>query len=147
MKMGMLPDAGVEERLEAAAGGKPRDGLETVQFQLTLFDNLPQEAQIAYLASVIRSYDRIGQQTEKMVSAWGKGDAEAIAAAMNPEMDAPEVLAALLTNRNKAWAAWIERRLEQPGTVFIAVGAGHLAGPDSVQRHLAREGIATERVQ
>jgi len=147
MKLGMVPNAGVEERLEQAAAGKPRDGLETVQFQLALFDSLSREAQLAYLAAVVRDYDRIGPESEKMVDAWGKGDAEAIAAAMNAEMDSPEVSAALLGNRNKAWARWIEKRLEQPGTVFIAVGAGHLAGPESVQRQLAAEGIAAERVQ
>ena len=44
----------------------------------------------------------------------------------------------LFTNRNAAWARWIQARLARPGTVFLAVGAGHLAGRDSVQAALAR---------
>jgi uncharacterized protein YbaP (TraB family) len=147
MKLGMVPGAGVEEKLGEAHGIKPREGLETVEFQLGLFDGLPQDAQLDYLAGIVAEYDNIGPQTEGLVDAWGKGDAEAIGAAMNAEMDTPVLADALLKNRNRAWAGWIEKRLDQPGTVFIAVGAGHLAGADSVQRQLAGEGIRTERVQ
>jgi hypothetical protein len=49
--------------------------------------------------------------------------------------------------RNRAWADWLERRLDQPGTVLFAVGAGHLAGRDSVQELLERRGLAARRVQ
>jgi uncharacterized protein YbaP (TraB family) len=52
----------------------------------------------------------------------------------------------LLTQRNANWAGWIEQRLQEPGTVFIAVGAGHLAGTDSVQRQLRRRGLKVERI-
>ena len=57
------------------------------------------------------------------------------------------MMQALLTNRNKAWAQWLKARLDTPGTVFVAVGAGHLGGKDSVQAYLARGGVATQRVQ
>lgn len=147
MKLGMVPNAGVEEKLAAAHGVKDRGGLETAQFQIGLFDGLPQKAQLDYLAAIVSQYDSIGPQTEGLVAAWGKGDAEAIGIAMNSELDTPELSAALLKNRNRNWAGWIEKRLDQPGIVFIAVGAGHLAGADSLQVQLAAEGIRTERVQ
>ena len=60
--------------------------------------------------------------------------------------DSPEVAEKLLINRNKNWAAWIKQRMTKPGTVFIAVGAGHLAGPDSVQAQLAKLGVKSTRV-
>ena len=44
-------------------------------------------------------------------------------------------------------AEWIGNRLEEPGTVFLAVGAGHLAGEGSVQDQLSANGIAAERLQ
>lgn len=53
---------------------------------------------------------------------------------------------ALLDRRNRAWAAWLERRLERPGTILVAVGAAHLAGRSSVQVMLAGRGLATERL-
>ena len=53
----------------------------------------------------------------------------------------------LLVDRNRNWAQWIKQRMTKPGTVFIAVGAGHLAGPDSVQAQLAKLGLKAERVR
>jgi uncharacterized protein YbaP (TraB family) len=53
----------------------------------------------------------------------------------------------LLVDRNARWAQWIKQRMARPGTVFVAVGAGHLAGPDSVQAHLAKLGVKAERVR
>ncbi len=52
----------------------------------------------------------------------------------------------LLDRRNRAWAVWLERRLAQPGTVLVAVGAAHLAGPNSVHTMLARRGLTSERL-
>ena len=52
----------------------------------------------------------------------------------------------LLTARNANWAEWIKRRLAQPGKVFIAVGAGHLAGKGSVQDHLKDRGLKVQRI-
>ena len=48
--------------------------------------------------------------------------------------------------RNEAWAKKIATLLQQPGTVFIAVGAAHLAGPDSVQVQLRQMNLPTEQV-
>ena len=45
----------------------------------------------------------------------------------------PELHRWLFTRRNARWANLINERMKRPGTVFIAVGAGHLAGPTSVQ--------------
>jgi uncharacterized protein YbaP (TraB family) len=53
----------------------------------------------------------------------------------------------LLIDRNKNWANWIGQRMKRPGTVFLAVGAGHLAGNDSVIAMLKREGYRIRRVQ
>jgi len=52
----------------------------------------------------------------------------------------------LLTERNRRWAAWIKARMAKPGTVFLAVGAGHLAGSDSVVADLGKAGLTAERV-
>ena len=52
----------------------------------------------------------------------------------------------MFTERNARWADWIAARLQTPGTVFVAVGAGHLAGKDSVLVRLAEKGITSQRV-
>jgi uncharacterized protein YbaP (TraB family) len=65
---------------------------------------------------------------------------------MNEDMDDTEIYDRLLVGRNVKWAEWIDHRLDQPGTLFVAVGAGHLAGKGSVQDQLAKRGLAVTRV-
>jgi uncharacterized protein YbaP (TraB family) len=144
---GYSPDQGVEKVLLAKAGNKPQGALETAEFQFGVFDNLPKEAQVAFL---IEAADGVGEATtmlNRMVSEWVKGDAEQLAAIMNEGMNDPALMDALLHSRNANWAEWIANRMEQPGTVFIAVGAGHLAGEKSVQDLLAAKGIVSTRVK
>ncbi|MDP3905932.1 TraB/GumN family protein [Novosphingobium sp.] len=140
---------GVEAQLAARnkARGAPRIGLETLDYQLGLFDGLSPKVQKEYLLAVVDALPTIDTEVGKIVSAWSAGDAEGLAALMNAEQEDPAMMQALLTDRNKAWAAWLRARLDTPGTVFVAVGAGHLGGKDSVQDYLARGGVATQRVQ
>ena len=63
------------------------------------------------------------------------------------DADKAAVAEALLYSRNANWAEWIDTRLDKPGSVFIAVGAGHLAGAKSVQDYLAQKGITVTRVK
>ena len=78
-----------------------------------------------------------------LVGAWSGGDVDAIGSMMNDEMAAtyPGLYDALLVRRNKDWAGQIETLLKGKGVVLIAVGAAHLAGPDSVQAQLASRAL------
>ncbi len=53
----------------------------------------------------------------------------------------------LLARRNRAWAGWLDARLDQPGTVLVAVGAGHFEGPRSVLAMLEARGLKAERIE
>jgi len=149
IRAGYRLDQGVEIQLarRAQSAGKQHQGLETMAYQLALFDSLPQSSQIAYLRQVVDHLDQVTQQIGALVAEWGEGDADGLATAMNSDKSDPALVEALLTRRNQAWAAWIAERLAKPGIVFLAVGAGHLAGPDSLQHVLAERGIASRRVQ
>lgn len=127
--------------------GRPRSGLETLDYQLSLFAGFTPAVQRGYLFDVIAALPRIDQDVAAMVQAWKTGDAAKLAKLMNADEDDPAMVAALLTNRNKAWADWIKARLDQPGTVFVAVGAGHLGGTGSVQDQLQLLGVKSARVQ
>lgn len=148
-RQGLDPKSGAETVLDAEMKrqGKPHGALETVDGQLGMFDSLPRDAQLAYLAEVVKDYDKVVPQIDELVKAWGDGDADGLAKNMNDEMDDPRLMKTLLIDRNQNWAHWIAHRMEQPGTVFVAVGAGHLAGKGSVQDQLKALGITTERVQ
>lgn len=149
MQSGYSLDNGVEAQLDQRnkALGRPRLGLETLEYQLGIFDGLPNEAQKAYLFETVDALPVLTKEIAKMVEAWSKGDAQALAELLNDEMDDPVLYKALLSDRNRNWSQWIDDRLDRPGTVFIAVGAGHLGGRDSVQEFLGKAGIKVERVQ
>ena len=147
---GYDPNQGVEKQLtaKAKAGAKPISGFETLTEQLGFFDTLPEVEQVSFLKSVVKDIDKLGPQLDKMVLLWGKGDPDGLAVTMNESMEAtPELAKTLLFDRNARWADQIKTRMDKPGTVFVAVGAGHLAGEKSVQDYLAERGLKAQRIQ
>lgn len=142
-------DSGVEAvlRKAAVAKGKKLGALETIDYQLGLFDQLPRKAQLKFLGEAVRDFDKSFAIIGTMTDEWGAGDPDGLGKLINENMDDPELAETLLYQRNRNWASWIARRLDQPGTVFIAVGAGHLAGVQSVQDLLKAQGLTTTRVQ
>ena len=148
--LGYDPEQGAEKKLTAAAktAGKPIEGFETLEEQLSFFDTLPEEQQVAFLNATVRDLDKMGPMLDKMVVLWGKGDPKKLAVLMNESMAAtPELAKVLLHDRNARWAEQIKTRMDQPGTVFVAVGAGHLAGKNSVQDYLKAHGLTAKRIK
>jgi uncharacterized protein YbaP (TraB family) len=148
--MELHQDEGVEMKLRQrfSAAGKPIGQLETNEEQLRFFDQLPEDAQRALLLGTLESPKAVKQQFDAMLGAWNRGDVAAIARSFNAEMaGSPALEELLLKRRNANWTRWIEERLRQPGTVMVAVGAGHLAGAHSVQAMLQKRGFRVTRVQ
>ena len=148
--LGLTGEAGVEAVLKSAftQAGKPVGQLETNAEQLGMFDTLPETAQRALLEGAIDHPGDMRTQFQGMLTAWARGDVASIGKTFNEDLSgSPELRDALLRRRNANWKAWIERRMTAPGSVFVAVGAGHLAGPDSVVDMLQRDGYRVRRVQ
>ena len=83
-----------------------------------------------------------------MLDAWARGDINGIARTFDHDLAAsPELQDALIRRRNANWSKWIERRMAQPGSVMVAVGAGHLAGKQSVVEMLRQQGFRVRQVQ
>jgi uncharacterized protein YbaP (TraB family) len=82
-----------------------------------------------------------------MQSAWKRGD-QSVFVRMLEQLNraSPDTYRVMFTERNGRWADWIAGRMQTPGTVFVAVGAGHLAGHDSLLVRLAQLGIESARV-
>ena len=149
-KLGYDAANGPEEVITAAAkaAGKPVAGLETPEQQLGYFAGLSDLAQMEFLTSTLDELPKAAEQMGRMVDSWAKGDPAGLAKEMNDSLkDSPEVARVLLYQRNARWAGWIRQRMARPGTVFVAVGAGHLAGEGSVQTELAKLGLKAERVR
>ena len=159
----MAIDAGQAQGMEVANGadmvlrhiaeseGKPVEGLETLEFQLNMFNSLPpatapKPAPAPTQASAAPMND-LSKTMVDMESAWKRGDQSVFVHMLDQLRTAsPDTYRMMFTERNARWADWIAARLRTPGTVFIAVGAGHLAGKDSVLVRFAEKGIPSARV-
>ena len=149
-ELGVSGTDGVELALRTtfAAAGKPVEQLETNAQQLGFFDTLPEAAQRELLEGAIEDPAKAKLQFDGMVAAWMSGDVDAIGRTFNSELQSsPDLKQALLLRRNANWSSWLETRMAHPGKVLVAVGAGHLAGSDSVVEMLKKRGLKVKRVQ
>ncbi|SJM49931.1 GumN [Brevundimonas diminuta 3F5N] len=150
-KAGYLPQNGGDQVLHAraAATGKPIKGFETMPQQIGFIADMSEEAQLAMLRSGLKEFDQAPEFLGRMVGAWSTGDVDGLDALIGQEMKAesPEMFEVMLTRRNTDWTNQIVTLLEGSGTAFISVGAGHLAGADSVQAMLAKRGVTVEEVR
>ena len=149
-KLGVSSADGVEEQLKAEfrAAGKPIEGLETLDQQLGFFDTLSEPQQRDFLESVLDERSDDASDFGRMIGAWSHGDEHGIAATFDKDMKSSAGLRTVLIARRDAhWADAIVARLSKPGTELVAVGAGHLAGTDSVQAYLAKLGYTATRVE
>jgi uncharacterized protein YbaP (TraB family) len=149
-ELGVSGGDGVETTLRKTfiAAGKPVEQLETNAQQLGFFDALPEAAQRELLEGAVESPAAAKRQFDAMLAAWISGDVDAIGRTFNSEFkSSPELKEMLLRRRNQNWSHWLHSRLARPGTVLVAVGAGHLAGSDSVVEMLKQRGLKVKRIQ
>lgn len=151
-------DLGVEVILNRAARDRrmPVSALESLDMQIGFFDHLSMDTQVDMLMSlmhaIVEPCNCAGRRSgiDSIVNTWAHGDVEGIATFNAPENteEPDEFYQVLLPDRNDRWSQWVQLRLNEPGgKFFVAVGAAHLAGNDSVQSFLARDGITVERIE
>ena len=151
VKAGYDPKSGVELVLKARAeaAGKPIHGFETIDKQIGILAGLPDDVQLVFLRETLKDYENAATKLDEMVSAWASGDVDVLGRVMVEEMKdaSPALYQSVLVDRNTDWANQIQTLLQGSGTAFIAVGAGHLAGDDSVQAQLKARGVQVEAVE
>ena len=129
---------GVDAVLWSAFAAKKRVALEQPGAQVRALDILPPQLQRRMLDETLD-----GPRYEAVLDAWERGDLTALDKASASK----ELRPFLVTAANRRWARWIATRMEQKGKLLIAVGAGHLAGKESIVGLLAAKGFKVERVQ
>lgn len=151
IKAGYDPRSGVEQVLvkAAAESGKTKKALETPEQQIRFFADLPPKTEADFLRATLDDVDEGVAKIDKMVAAWAAGDVAELEREFVTEMkgDYPELYELLLVKRNQDWANQLKTKLAGSGVSFVAVGSGHLVGPDSVQAQLAKLGIKAQRVE
>ena len=139
-------------RNAAEAEGKRVEGLETLELQLNMFTRMPAASAMpapraGEPVDDSAPMDNLSKAMAEMQSAWKQGDQGIFVRMLGQlEQSSPETYRMMFTERNARWADWIAGRMDTPGTVFVAVGAGHLAGKDSLLVRLAQLGIESSRL-
>jgi uncharacterized protein YbaP (TraB family) len=148
-RAGYDPKSGVEEKLKASFGERSikAQGFETAEQQLNIFASMSEDEEMAFLRSTLKEYDQAPVELDKMVAQWAAGDVASLGKMLVDQTKeiSPALYDEILAKRNANWAVKIREMLKGSGTVFIAVGAGHLLGPDSVQAQLKKKGIEAKR--
>jgi hypothetical protein len=148
---------GVDRALETAAKdeGKSVRTFETVAQQLGILAGLPEQVELDALTSSLQAVESGKDlvqanlaQIDAMSTAWLAGDTQGFynVGFKVVQAKSPQVFDALITRRNAAWVPRIAGLLRKPGTYFIAVGAGHLVGPDGLPALLQADGYKVERL-
>ncbi len=132
---------------EAKRAGKAIRGLETLEYQLSLFDGLGDMDQDALVRQTLQDFDTIEAELGRIVTAWRNGDLATLEATLLASFkEYPDLYATLITKRNKAWLTTLEQLLRGDQTVMVVVGAGHLPGPDGLLEQLKKKGYAVEQL-
>ncbi len=148
VQSGFNPESGVDKILfkEAKAAGKSISYLESVESQIRVFGDLTEEQENNFFKVSMGQIDEGAELLNNLVEKWSTGDAEAVGDLMHQGMkDIPSLKKALLDTRNENWANQIDEMMKGSGKTFIAVGAGHLSGTNSVQDYLEAKGYKIER--
>ncbi len=144
---GLSVELGADAVLKRAASdqGKPLAGLERFEDQLRQFARI--SAAPATSTPSVTLAPAAPITTGQLLAAWTSGDTAAFTSMLAGfEAKAPAAYRILIADRNRRYATWIASRLDYPGTVFVAVGSGHLSGRHSVQNWLSSKGIVARRI-
>lgn len=122
-------------------------GLETLEQQMAIFDNLSKEQQTEMVMEGIRNMEKSLQQTEQMQKLYSGQNVDSLFLMIQEEGETiTEEMSDFLDKRNKNWVPQIKEMIKEKKT-FIAVGAGHLGGPNGVIRLLEKEGYTLTPVK
>ena len=149
LKAGYDPKSGVEQVVKAQmqAAGKPVQGFETAEQQIRYLADVPPATELEFFKSSLSDGEKAVPMIDDLVAAWNAGDEVKLEALLNSDMrdTYPDLYKRLIVERNLRFADKIAELSKGQGVLFVAVGAGHLVGADSVQADLAKRGITAVR--
>ena len=131
----------------AKADGKRVQGLETVDYQVSLFDGMSMEEQDRMLAESLKDLEQDRANVFALTDAWKAGNAAALERIVLEDLkDDPVMYQRLLVGRNRNWLPKIEALLPRTGRAFVVVGAAHLIGPDGLLSMFRSKGYKVDQL-
>lgn len=125
----------------ANSASKTVSGLETIEFQMSVFDSISYEDQAKMLVDALKAGDSENDDFKIMTDMYLSQNINAMVEMIDEDdvMGGEESNDILLTGRNKNWIP-VMSDLMKSKKVFFAVGAAHLAGENGVIHLLRKQG-------
>lgn len=139
LKNGAMKSYEMEFHKIAEEAGKGTGGLETIDYQISIFDSIPYKEQATMLVEAIKAGADGAGQFDELVQIYKDQDVEGLYKAMQGDESLSGHEDVLLNNRNKNWIVLMKDQMKDQ-RLFYAVGAGHLGGPEGVISLLRKEG-------
>ena len=139
--------SGVEQEIIKIAKEDKKEisGLETMQFQASVFDSIPYDLQAKELIKNIDSFAVNKKEFEKMLRIYKNQDLDSMQSSMDfSTLGGDKFEDVLLTNRNKNWVKQLKNNIMPKESVFVAVGAGHLSGKNGLISLLKKAGYTVQ---
>ena len=148
-KAGFDPELGLDKHFydQAKEADKAVQGLETADYQISVFDGMTMDQQDRMLAQTLKELQTELASVGKLAEAWKTGDVQTVERIVQAELKGePLMYQRLLVDRNKNWLPKIEALFGRRGRALVVVGAAHLVGPDGVVAMLKAKGYTVEQL-
>jgi hypothetical protein len=146
---GFDPNLGLDKHFYdlAQSNGKPVQGLETAEYQLSRFDEMTMPQQDRFLADTLKELDTERASVKTLADAWKTGDTPTVERVVLTDLkNDPVMYQRLLVERNHNWLPKLDALFSRPGHTFVVVGAAHLVGPDGLLQMLKAKGYVVEQM-
>jgi uncharacterized protein YbaP (TraB family) len=148
-KAGFDPELGLDKHFynQAKADGKAVQALETIDYQISRFDEMPLELQDHLLAETLKSIDTEKASMSRLIEAWRIGDGSAVERIVLKDLQQePQLYQRLLVERNKNWLPKLDALFARKGRTMVVVGAAHLVGPDGLLAMFKAKGYRVDQL-
>ncbi len=140
MKQGMQAEKGTEFLVydHSEKFKKPTSGLETMEYQMSLFDSISYDMQYKITISTLERLDSLKGDLTELLDAFQSGDAGELEKFLQSDLgEGDEIFnRVFLVNRNKAWAEKLNKLAGSGKKFLVVVGAAHLVGAGSLLEFL-----------
>jgi len=125
---------------------KDLKGLETIEDQMQVFDNIPDSVEAANILKMIKDFDAQVKQFADMVAVYKEQNIQKLYASVSSSPDLMEAQDDLLKKRNSNWIPVMEQYMKE-GQSFFAVGAAHLGGDIGLIALLKKAGYKVKAIK
>jgi len=145
---GLSADISADEALKSRAQRQQKNirYLDTIERQIRASADQPDFVQEVMIMDALEGYNSLGDSLRRTADNWRIGRTDYLRQnVIKSKTRSPDLYQSLFTDRNREWAKILTRYMEDSGTAFAAIGAGHLLGDDSLVKYLEEAGYDVKR--